>query len=184
MFDVLDAPYIANHEFDQFALLPENRDKRLELLNGRIIEVVSSLPSSNLAALILIYLGIYVVQHDLGHLTGADGGYMVGKERYIPDAAFVSKARQPELPQVAYNPIAPDLAIEVLSPTDNDADVRVKIIHYLQAGTAVWLFDPDDEHVEIYLPGKLPIRLSKHDTLDGGDVLPGFRLALKDVFRK
>jgi Uma2 family endonuclease len=183
MFPETIAPEMTVEAFEEFALLPENRDKRLEWREGRIVEVVSSVPSSNIGVIVMAYVTIFVLQNNLGLLTGADGGYVVGDERYIPDGAFISKTRQPEYPNVAYNPLAPDLVIEVLSPTDKQDDVRLKIVNYLRAGTTVWLFDPEDEHAEVYSPGKAPQRLSKDDTLDGGDVLPGFKLPLKDVFR-
>ncbi|MDX2139693.1 MAG: Uma2 family endonuclease [Chloroflexota bacterium] len=176
-------PELTAEAFEEIALLPENRDKRLEFREGRIVEVVSSFPSSNVAALVLTFVTLFVIQHDLGRVTGADGGYVVGNNRYIPDGAYISKARQPKKPHTAYTPLAPDLVIEVLSPTDKNDEIRLKIVNYLRAGTTVWLFDPEDEHVEVYPPGKPPLRLSKNDTLDGGDVLPGFKLPLKDVFR-
>jgi Uma2 family endonuclease len=177
------APKLTAEAFEEIALLPENRDKRLEFRDGRIVEVVSSFPSSNVTALVLIYLGMFVIQHNSGRVTGADGGYVVGNDRYIPDGAFTSKARQPDKPTGAYTPVAPDLVIEVISPTDKNDEIRLKIVNYLRAGTTVWLFDPEDEHAEVYLVGKPPLRLSKNDTLEGGDVLPGFKLPLKDVFR-
>ncbi|MBL8132696.1 MAG: Uma2 family endonuclease [Anaerolineae bacterium] len=170
--------------FEAFALLPGNRDRLLEFIGGRIIEVVSSSLSSSTGAIVLGMITLYVRQHRLGVVTGADGGYIIGGDRCIPDAAYMSYARQPIQPDVAYNPVAPDLAVEVLSPSNHPEDMRLKIVSYLNAGTTVWLFDPYSPHAEVYSPGRKPIRLSADDILDGGSVLPGFSLPLSLVFGK
>ncbi len=96
--------------------------------------------------------------------------------------AFVSKARQPEPSHDTYNPNPPDLAVEVLSPTDDLNVMRFKVAGYLAAGTTVWIVDADKKQVEIYVPGQPPARKSADETLEGGDLLPGFRLAVKEIF--
>jgi Uma2 family endonuclease len=176
-------PELTAEEFDRIVLLPENRDKRLEFIGGRIIEVVSNSYSSEVAATVLAFVKLFALERDLGRVTGADSGYWVAGERCIPDGAFVSKARQPDPCYDAYNPLAPDLAIEVLSPSDKEQDVRLKIGLYLLAGTTLWLFDPDLQEAEVYVPGQKPARLTIEDVIDGGSLLPGFKLALKDVFK-
>ncbi|RPJ02748.1 MAG: Uma2 family endonuclease [Chloroflexi bacterium] len=100
----------------------------------------------------------------------------------MPDVAFISKARQPEPSHEAHNPNAPDLAVEVLSPSDDPGDLRIKVTNYLAAGTVVWVVDPDKKVVEIHAPGKRADRLGMKETISGGDVLPGFALAVKEVF--
>lgn len=95
----------------------------------------------------------------------------------------MSKTRQAEASDLAYNPIVPDLAVEVLSPTDSPANVRIKLTNYLNAGTVIWIVDPAVESVEIYIPNEQPIRLGMDDTIKGGDVLPDFELAVKDIFK-
>jgi Uma2 family endonuclease len=169
-------------DFEHIASQPENRDKRLEWIGGEIVEVVSNSYSSQIGITLGVYLGMYVLQNKLGRLTGADGGYIVGDERYIPDVAYVSFARQPETPHTAYNPIAPDLAVEVLSPNDDHAALRIKIVNYLRAGTTVWVVDPERQQVEVYAPDQAPRMLRAAETLDGGAVLPGFSLPLKTIF--
>jgi Uma2 family endonuclease len=175
---------ISPSEFDRFALLPENRDRLFEFIAGEIVEVVSNPQSSNIAAIISAFLGIFVMQHNLGHVTGADGGYKVGGERYIPDVAFISYKRQRVLNHNdGYTPIAPDLAVEVLSPGNLDVDMDVKIANYLAAGTVVWRVKPQEQQIAVFVPGVPVVILGIKDTLDGGDVLPGFKLPLKDIFR-
>src|SRR5689334_18501838 len=82
-------------EFERMAALPENAHKRLEYIGGEMVEVVSNNFASEIGARILIKIGSHVEAHDLGHITGADGGYRVSGEDYIPDVGFISKAKQP-----------------------------------------------------------------------------------------
>lgn len=180
---VLQKYSVTPAEFEAFIRLPENADRDFEYIGGEIVEVVSNPLSSKTAVRFSTFMGMYLLQHDIGHLTGADGGYVVSGEKYIPDVGFISYARQPQLDYYeGYNPNPPDLAVEVLSP-GNDADnMRVKIANYLAAGTWVWVFNPSEQKVEVYVPGQ-PVRiLGLHDGLDGGEVLPGFRLPVKDIF--
>ncbi len=179
---VIQTRSVTPEAFDRFVLLPENRDRNFELIAGEIVEVVSNSYSSEIAGIILGEFRAFIKGKDLGRVTGADGGYIVEGERYIPDVAYMSNARQPKRSYAAYNPIAPDLAVEVLSPTDNPDDLRLKIVNYLNAGTTLWIVNPPLKTVEVYVPGKPPRVLTVNDTLDGGAVLPGFTLPVKDVF--
>jgi Uma2 family endonuclease len=150
-------------------------------------EMLEKTVSNSRASVIGLWLGaliaFFVYQRDLGYVTGADGGYIVSGERYIPDGAFLSKARCPVFPSVAYIEMAPDLALEVLSPGNTDEELRVKLVNYLAAGTIVWVVDPG-KRVEVHRPG-LPVQvLRAADTLDGGDLLPGFKLSVKDILSK
>jgi Uma2 family endonuclease len=147
-----------------------------------MVEAVTNNYSSLVGMRIGARLLIFAEEHELGYVTGEAGGYMVTGERYTPDVAFISKARQPEPCHDLFNPNAPDLAVEVLAPTDKPADMRIKFANYLAAGTAVWIVNPDSKMVEVYGPGQ-PVRIIGLDgTLDGGDLLPGFELAVKDIF--
>jgi len=173
---------VTETEFDQFVLLPENAGRLFELVGGEIVEVVSNGYSSELGGLMVTWLNVFVRPRGLGRVTGADGGYMIGSERYIPDAAFVSKQKQPEPSYAAYNPTPPDLAVEVLSPSNSPAEIRIKVVNYLRVGATVWVVDADQQRVEVYMPGQPPRVLGIGDTLDGGDVLPGFELAVREIF--
>jgi Uma2 family endonuclease len=169
-------------EFDKIAALAENADKRLEFIAGEVIEVVTNNYASEIAARILTEIGVYVKGRQLGRVTGADGGYRVSGERYIPDVAFISKARQPEPSHEAYNARAPDLAVEVISPSDTPVNITDKVANYLAAGTVVWVVYPDKQQAKVYEPG-LPVKTVTIDgALEGGNVLPGFSLPLKEVF--
>jgi Uma2 family endonuclease len=169
-------------EFEQFIMLPENVDRNFELIGGEIYEVVSNNYSSQVAGRLTVYVGGFIIQYDLGHFTVADGGYKVSGEDYMPDFAFISKARQPKPSHDTYNPLAPDLAIEVLSPTDSEKKLTNKVANYLAAGTVVWAVYPNDKEVSIYTPNQPVKTFGINDTLEGGSVLPGFKLAVRDIF--
>src|SRR4051812_22557541 len=102
-------------EFDRYAALPENADRNFELIAGEIVEKLPNSKLSRIAVKMLAQIGVRVFDLHLGRITGADGGYIVQGDKYVPNGAFVSYNRQPIVPNVLYNPIAPDLAIEVLS---------------------------------------------------------------------
>src|SRR5690349_15884518 len=103
---------VSKEQFYEFVMHPENRDRNFEYVAGEIVEVVSNGHSSRKGAKLLVYVGYYIDTDHLGNYTGADGGYVVAGEDYIPDGAFISYARQPVPLDVAYNPVAPGLAIE------------------------------------------------------------------------
>ncbi len=170
-------------EFDQFVNLPENADKLFEFIGGESVEVPSNPYVSEIAALIIFFIQLHLREQGIkGHVTGEAGGYMVSGERYAPDVAFISRAKQPELARQGYNPNPPDLAVEVLSPTDTDRHLRIKITNYLLAGTVVWVVHPDNREVEVYVPGQ-PVKIvDVNGTLDGGEVLPDFSLMVKEIF--
>lgn len=179
---IAQAEAMTAEAFEEYALLPENRDRRLEFINGRIVELVSTDYPSIVAGRILTWVNLHVMQNNLGRVTGADGGYWVMNERYIPDVGYLSNARQPEPSYKAHNPLAPDLAVEVLSPTDVEADVRDKVINYMLAGTVVWVVDPQKKIVSVYVSGQKPQTIAADGEIDGGNVLPGFRLKVAEIF--
>ena len=99
--------------FDRFVELPENADKLFELIDGEIVEVPSNPQASAYSQTIAGEFYIFLRGKDIAHLTGEAGGYMVAGERYAPDVAILLKSRQAKLVERGYNPIAPDLAVEV-----------------------------------------------------------------------
>jgi Uma2 family endonuclease len=180
---IVHAPLISLEQFDEFVLRPENADRNFEFIAGEIVEVVSNNYSSLLGIRIGGRISLYAEDHHLGHVTGADGGYIVVGERYIPDAAFTSYARQPEPCYEAYNPIAPDLAVEVLSPGNADPEIARKLGNYLAAGTHIWLVNPETKTVDVYVPGQPRHTLRVGDTLADEALLPGFTIALATIFK-
>ena len=171
-------------EFEVYAQRPENAERRLEWLEERIHEVVSNNLSSGIAMRLAGLVTAQVVMGDLGLVTGADGGYKVGKGRYIPDFAFIAKAKQADYTREAYNSIPPDLVIEVISPSNTKAEIAKKTKHYLAVGATVWAVDPIAVTIKVDVPGQATRVLGLEDTLDGGEVLPGFAVAVRKIFGK
>jgi Uma2 family endonuclease len=171
-------------EFDAFILLPENHDQSFELIAGEIVPVVSNSISSKISGWILTYINNYLEDHDIGHSTPSDGGYWIGDERYIPDVAFTSYARLRIMLPEGYQPLAPDLAVEVLSPGNTKEEITIKIANYLAAGTVVWRVDHVKRQVAVFVPNQAVRILDENDSLDGGNLLPGFQLPLKKLFKK
>ncbi len=175
--------------FWEIAQLPKNADKRLALLDGEIIEMPpSSQINTVIAGRIIYFFNAYVIPRDLGYVTGADGGFTLTEHNARqPDVGFISKARHPVLEGVAF-PIAPDLAVEVISPSESSNDVLKKVQRYIEAGTRlVWAVYPIEQTVYVWKPASHGDGLNVQtfgidDTLNGGDVLPGFELKVRDIF--
>jgi Uma2 family endonuclease len=176
--------YVTVAEFDAFVELPENAEKLFEYIGGEIVEVPSNPYASKVSSLFIIEFGIYLRTNDIGHVTGEAGGYKVAGEKYAPDAAFISYTRQPQLAQEGYNPNAPDLAVEVDFPSsyESQRQLNLKIANYLAAGTLLWVVYPESKEVVVYAPGQPARILGINGILDGGAVLPGFKLAVKVIF--
>lgn len=176
-------------EFDIFAALPENEDRLLEFIDGEIYDVVSALTSSEIAALVIAALGSYLRTNPVGRVTGADGGFKVGRNRFIPDLAYTSKARLASFAGIqGYGPIPPDIAVEVMSPSDTTKKVATKIANYITAGVIVWAVYPDDKEVIVHIPGQQSYTLTVNDVLDGtthaNGLLPGFTLPINQLFEQ
>jgi Uma2 family endonuclease len=171
-------------EFFEIAALPENEDRRLELDEGVIVEMTSSRLNTVTAVRIIHFLTNFVIPNDLGLVTGADGGFkLAGGNVRRPDVGFISKDHGVKLVGIAFN-LAPDLAVEIVSP---DEDVFKKANEYIAAGTRiVWAVYAEDKVVYVIRPtddGELRVqKLGIDETLDGGDVLSGFKLPVRDIF--
>jgi len=178
----INAP-VSIEAFEKFIHQPDNRERLFELIAGDIIEVVSNNYSSMVAIRVAYLVQRHMESHNIeGDVTGADGGYEIGAERYIPDVAYISATRQPQPSHEAYNSLAPDLAVEVLSPTDDARTIRIKVANYLAVNVVVWVVNPDEKTVEVYRPGK-PVTLhSSDDTIDGSPVFPQLELPVTEIF--
>ena len=171
--------------FDTFVQQPENADKLWEFIDGEVFEVPSNPYVSMIAGLILTAINLYLRNNPIGYVTGEAGGYIVAGERYAPDVAFISSQRQPELARQGYNPNPPEIAVEVISDPSSQEEqrqLRMKLTGYLVEGVLVWVVNPEDRIIEIYPPGKPAYTVNAEGVLTGGEVLPGFQLAVKDIF--
>lgn len=172
-------------EFEAFIALPENANRRFEIINGEIVEVPSNSYSSEIAALIIAALLWFLKDNPLGRVTGEQGGYIIAGQPYAPDVAFISFAKQPHPVRKGFTPNPPDLAVEVISDPDNRREqetLRVKITNYLALGVVVWVVDPDQRWVEVHQAGEPVLIMNEDGILDGGDVLPNFKLPVRDIF--
>ena len=169
-------------QFEEFAARPEHADRHFELIAGEVHEVVCNSHCSEIAANILAEIRMFSKRHKLGRVTGEHGGYVIGDERYMPDVAFVSAERQPTSSHDSWNPNTPNLVVEVISPSDQQQQITIKLGNYLAAGVRVWIVYPDTRTIHEFVPGQ-PVRIVGEDgTLSGGDILPGFELKLSEIF--
>jgi Uma2 family endonuclease len=163
-----------------------HEDRLCELVDGVLVEKPMGLRESLLAGALISFLRAFVIPRNLGLVTGEAGmmKLFAGIVR-IPDAAFISWDRLPgrRVPSVPVPQLAPDLAIEVLSKSNTKAEMDRKRGEYFTAGVRlVWEVDPAERTVTVYTGPEQSTVLSHEQTLDGGDVLPGFTLPLKDLF--
>lgn len=160
--------------------------KLCELVDGVLLEKVMGLIESALAGLLIEVLRAFVVPRNLGIVTGADGTIeLISGLVRIPDVAFISWDRLPgrRYPTAPIPQLAPNLAVEVLSRSNTPGEMAVKRQDYFTAGVElVWEIDPDARTVAVYTSVTDVTTLTETDTLDGGSVLPGFTLPLRDLF--
>jgi Uma2 family endonuclease len=163
------------------------RHKRLcELVDGVLVEKTMGFKESMLAGLIITYLVNFVRPRDLGIVTVPDGAVRLlpGLVR-IPDVSFVSWDRLPDrqCPEEKIPSLAPDLAVEVLSESNTPKEMARKLREYFAVGVRlVWYVDPETRTVEVFTAVDRSTRLGADQTLEGGDVLPGFALPLAELF--
>jgi Uma2 family endonuclease len=116
-----------------------------------------------------------------------ESGYVLGRGPDTvrgPDVSFVSATRLPpdQIPE-QFIPGAPDLAVEILSPSSRWSEVEEEVADYLAGGTRlVWVVEARERRVMVRYPDRPPRTLTAGDVLDGEDVVPGFALALADLF--
>lgn len=132
-------------------------------------------------------LGPHVVANQLGRVYVADAGFLIASDPdtvRAPDAAFVSQKRLDEVGDVeGYWPGAPDLVVEVISPGDTYTEVEEKVLEWLEAGARmVVVVNPRKQAVTVYRSLTDIVVLTENDTLDGGDVVRGWTMGVKDIF--
>ncbi len=128
----------------------------------------------------------FVKKNALGMVTGAETGFYIARDPdtvRAPDVGFIRAERIPPRPVRGFFHGAPDLAIEVLSPTDRASAVLAKVQNWLEAGCrAVWVIDPDRKTVSVYDERNQTTTLGASDELTGGEVVPGFRIPVSEIF--
>ena len=159
-----------------------------ELVDGELVERIMSELSSYVGGTIYLRLRVYCDEHGLGWVYPADAGYqcfpdMPNKVRK-PDVSFISRERRPDGPsERGFARIAPDLAVEVISPNERATEVEIKIQEYLDAGVPlVWRVNPEAKLVSVHRADGADSRLGVDDELSGEDVIPGFRMKVDELF--
>ena len=159
-----------------------------ELIDGELVEVT---PAADVSASTSAMIGYLLLNHvhpnRLGRVYNAAEGFVLFPDRQTvraPDIAFVAAARAPQGEARRHFPrLAPDLAVEVLSPSDRMSEALAKIAMYLEAGVRlVWLVDPLEQTVTVFHPDAPPVTLDASMTIDGGEVLPGFSALVAAMF--
>jgi len=132
-------------------------------------------------------IGNYLVQQRIGKLFFAETGFLLSRDPdtvRAPDIAFIHKDHlPPDLPEDAFWPGAPDLAVEVVSPSDTSREVDEKAKAWLAAGAQlVWVVNPIGRFVSVYRRGQAALTLTEAEDLSGEDLLPGFHCRIADIF--
>ena len=161
---------------------------RYELVRGELAKMA---PTKNYHGEIAAYLAGTLIPHVRGNRLGkvyiADVGFLLAEEPAhvrVPDVGFVRRDNVERLgrPDSLW-PEAPDLAIEVISPSDRYSDVEEKVFDYLEAGTQmVILAESRTRTVKVYRSPTDVVVLTEADMLDGGDVVPGWRMPVSEIF--
>jgi Uma2 family endonuclease len=163
-------------------------DAPFELIQGVLYEMSpSGYDSSEIGMTLGIILGTYAFEHNLGTFSGENGGYLLEHNPdslVAPDIGFVKRERRGLRPARGKPfPGAPDLAIEVLSPSDEAGDIRRKKALYERVGVPmVWWIDPIRRTATVQRAGRPVQQLTEFDSLDGEDIVPGFSLQLTRLF--
>lgn len=157
--------------------------ERYEYVKGELIPMPpTSGEHGDISTNFFLFFGPYVHENQLGRVYTSDTGFRIGDRVLMPDIAFVSAARLPEDRRKVFS-IPPDLAVEVVSPTDAQFRVVEKALTYLSAGTRlVWVIEPVAKTVTVYRSETDIKTLTRENTLDGEDVVEGFSCQVSQLF--
>ncbi len=182
----MEAPPGSATEKDVLVVRAGPERRLCELVDGVLVEKAMGVQESLLAAEIIQLLGPFVRANTLGILLGADGMIRTFPDQVrIPDVSFISWDRYPgeEVPKEGVSSFVPKLVVEVLSPGNTKAEIDRKLRDYFLAGVElVWVIDPKAQTAKAYTSPDEVMQIGKTGSLDGGSVLPGFRLPLKQLF--
>jgi Uma2 family endonuclease len=163
-------------------------DMLYEVVDGKIVEKIVGVHEAEIATLLIEFLAPFARLHRLGRVFG-ETIFRIDQSKNLqrrPDVAFVSHARWPaqrRAPRVAVWDMVPDLAIEIVSPSNTADHVQEKIHEYFKAGVSrVWVVYPRQQEVYVYASATQVQIVPLGQDLDGGDLVPGFRLPLTALF--
>ena len=164
-------------------------NKRTELVRGMlIIREPAGYQHRDIAMRLGAAIHAHVEARGIGRVFAAETGFTLerGPDTVrAPDVAFISSARLPDPPPRGFAEMAPDLAVEVLSPGDTAGEVLEKVADWLKAGTRlVWVVDPIRATARVYRADGTEALLGESDSLEGDDVLPGFHCAIGPLLHR
>jgi len=161
-------------------------DKEYEIVDGQPEEkVMGGARHGGVGSRLIGRLWAHIEPRHLGGVYGPDTSFQIGQNERMPDVAFVAASRLPEEgePEGPW-PLPPDLAVEIVSPSDSYRKVMTRVAEYLAAGgRQVWLIFAEHRTVTIYSSLTEVKVLQETDELDGGEVIPGFRCRVADLFQ-
>ena len=161
---------------------------RGELIRGVLHETMpTGVNHGRIVVKLVLLLGAFIMPRRLGTLLASDTGVLLERDLDTvrePDIAYISSERLPIGEDVpGYSEIVPDLVVEVVSPSDSLREVREKALMWLEYGVRLaWIVHPSARTVDVYHADGKILTLMESDTLDGGDMLPGFTCQVRDVF--
>ena len=162
--------------------------QRYELIRGVIVTMdPSGGEHGEISSTTAVLLASYIKQHKLGKAYGAETGFIVARNPDTvrgADFAFIAKERLPQAePIKGFVPIAPDLAVEIVSPSDRTSEVNDKVKMYLTAGTRmVWVIEPKLQTVTVYRSLTSIRTFTANNSLSGEEVVPGFSCKVSELF--
>lgn len=168
-----------------------NRDgHRYEIVNGELIDMGNrSAKHGYVCSVLMILLGGYVRLQKLGAMFDSSTAFkMKSGNKRSPDISFVAKERLQGLDDIpdGFLEGAPDLAVEILSPSNTVEEIHNKLVEYFENGARlVWVINPKEKYVLVYRSSQEPDRLLKSiDSLDGEEIVPEFTLPIAELFQK
>ena len=174
---------------EEFMLLPEPVDgSRHELVRGEVVEMAPppNWEHGRIAGNVYFAIRLYLTNKPIGEVV-VESGVIVDRDPATvrgPDVSFMSKERMPlEKRMNCYAEGAPDLCVEVLSPSNTRTHIREKLGEYFAGGAKlVWVVDPNERSVKVYRDAANARTVKEDAALDGGDVLPGFSYPVSKFF--
>jgi Uma2 family endonuclease len=172
---------------DEFLQFCGDDDGIYEMIRGEVVPLApAGMEHSEIEGETFVLLRSFVKERDLGTVWMGGAGFILERDPFTvrsPDVAFVSKARIPAQHRKGFFPGAPDVAVEILSPTDSLKSVEPKVLMYLRAGSGVvWVLNPRDQTLRIYRNGEETQVRGTNDEADAEPVLPGFRCPVARLF--
>lgn len=183
---VLLHPWPGTATEEDLLRLPKDVRRMCELIDGTLVVKAMGYPESVLAMVLVGFLREFLRGKKLAAVSGPDGHIrFFGDQVRMPDVAVLLRDKLPdgELPTEQICPIAPDLAVEVLSPGNTKKEMKRRVREFFDSGVRlVWILDPKKRKVRVYTSPDDDTEFKEDGTLDGGDVLPGFTVSIEEWF--